>query len=216
MGHQWSSPKGEYYVGNGTPYAVNHFNGLQLSHDRKTDVIVDGDEGYESVVIGSRAGLHLFETYAKKKRRQSDLIKRLGLVIRTSGSRITKTATVVVKDMLRVNGNKLVARNKTWGHLPQNWQGVKGPAESSGALRIGDSIYAINGVRTFNKSRGQVLRMLSEQCSRPIVITFQHTEIIAQVPWELEICMDPPEGEYREIVNEWGIAKSLKIDSVSI
>ncbi|KAF0700447.1 Aste57867_9031 [Aphanomyces stellatus] len=223
MGQKWSKQRDDYYLGNGgSPYALNNITGI-LSHDRRTDVVLaDGGSGgdgpeTQTVVIGSRGGLPLLDVKGKKKNKQPDLFKRLGLVVRTHGSRLTKSAHVVVTDMLRVvDGAKIVPRNKTWGADARNWQGVKGPAEASGAIRVGDSIYSINGARVTNKSRSQVVKLLGEHGNRPIVLTFRHGDTMPTVPWEMETCVDPPDGEYIEPENEWGFLTPMKIGSVSI
>ncbi|OQS05138.1 hypothetical protein THRCLA_02677, partial [Thraustotheca clavata] len=218
MGHTWSSTKDEYYVGSTSPYTMNSFSSGTLSHDRKTDVIYDVHDGQEILVIGSRTCLPLLEAKGKKTK-QTDLLKRLGLVVHTSGSRLTRSALVVITDLLRLDGNKLVPRNKTWGNIPTNWPStsIKGPAEASGALRIGDIIYSINGVKVVNKTRSQVMKLIAEQSSHPLVLTFRHGEGVAPVQWENEYCFDPPEGEYKEPENEWGAAQPPKIGgSVSI
>ncbi|OQS01303.1 hypothetical protein ACHHYP_01341 [Achlya hypogyna] len=220
MGHTWSSQKDDYYVGSTSPYTMNSFSTGALSHDRKTDVIYNSDDhGEESLVIGARVGLPLLDVKGKKQK-QSELLKRLGLVVRTTGSRLTRSATVVITDVLRVDGGKLVPRNKTYGPLPADWatsSSVKGPAEASGALRIGDSIYSINGVKLVNKTRSQVIRLIAEATTHPLVLTFRHGEVMAQVQWDHEACLDPPEGDYKEPENEWGAAQPPKAGgSVSI
>ncbi|CAK4630035.1 hypothetical protein LEN26_010098 [Aphanomyces euteiches] len=214
MGQKWSKEPEDYYLGNGgSPYGLNHITGI-LSHDRRTDVIFP--EGESTVVIGSRSGLSLLDVKTKKNK-APDMLRRLGLVVRTHGSRLTKSASVVVTDMLRVDASgKLVPRNKTYGLDVRNWRGTKGPAEASGAIRIGDAIYSINGARVPNKSRSQIIKMLGELSSRQLIITFRHGETMAQVPWEMEHCIDPPEGDYVEPDNEWGFLTPMKLGSVSI
>ncbi|EQC39120.1 hypothetical protein SDRG_03328 [Saprolegnia diclina VS20] len=219
MGQTWSTQKDDYYVGSTSPYTMNSFSTGALSHDRKTDVIYDTDDhGEETLVIGARANLPLLDIKGKKQK-QSDLLKRMGLVVRTSGSRLTRSASVVITDVVRLDGAKLVPRNKTYGSAPANWppSSVKGPAEASGALRIGDSIYSINGVKVVNKSRSQVIRLIAEASTHPLVLTFRHGDAMAQVQWDQELCLDPPEGEYKEPENEWGPAQPPKVGgSVSI
>ncbi|KDO35723.1 hypothetical protein SPRG_22054 [Saprolegnia parasitica CBS 223.65] len=203
MGQTWSTQKDDYYVGSTSPYTMNSFSTGALSHDRKTDVIYDSDDhGEETLVIGARASLPLLDIKGKKQK-QSDLLKRMGLVVH----------------VVRLDGAKLVPRNKTYGSTPANWppSSVKGPAEASGALRIGDSIYSINGVKVVNKTRSQVIRLIAEASTHPLVLTFRHGDAMAQVQWDQELCLDPPEGEYKEPENEWGPAQPPKVGgSVSI
>ncbi|RLO07304.1 hypothetical protein DYB28_006114 [Aphanomyces astaci] len=228
MGHVWSKQQqpDDYYLGHngGAPYGLGNLTGI-LSHDRRTDVVysdvASSSDTSHTVAIGSRTNLPIIlldsDTTTKKKAKHIDVLRRLGLVVRTSGSCLTKSASVVVTDVLRiVDGTKVVARNKTWGPDPRTWHGVKGPAEASGGIRIGDSIYAINGARLVNKSKRQVVKMLGECCSRQrsVVVTFRHGDAMAAVPWEAELCADVPEGEYIETDHEWGCL--MKVGSVSI
>ncbi|ETW06545.1 hypothetical protein H310_02772 [Aphanomyces invadans] len=230
MGHSWSKQQpDDYYLGHngGAAYGLGHLTGI-LSHDRRTDVVYsDVDDAPHTVTIGSRAGLPILvldSDNGSKKNKPVDLPRRLGIVVRTSGSRLTKSATVVVTDFLRiVDGTKVVPRNKTWGTDPRNWQGVKGPAEASGGIRIGDTIHAINGSRLVNKSKRQVIKMLGECCASTrqqqrssVVVTFRHGDIIPAVPWETEQCVDPPEGEFVETDHEWGCLAPLQMKDGSV
>lgn len=201
-------PGGDFYVG--PMYATS------LSHDRQTEVrIIAGEEA--TVQIGPRGQLAYLETSSMRKQ---DVFKRLGLVVKTRGSRLMNNAEVVITDYYRLDGKRFVARDRTQGTNPTNWHGVKGPAEASQGLRIGDTLYAINHRMIMSKSKGQVLRQIHSLMEKgdgtPIVLTWKHTEDVNAIPWESEVCLPPPEGEYVQLENEWGPARPTKISSVSI
>ncbi|TDH67558.1 hypothetical protein CCR75_005358 [Bremia lactucae] len=210
MGQGWSHNgllSADFY--GGPIYATS------LSHDRQTEVRVNGDS--DTVQIGPCAQLPYLETPAIRKK---DFFRRLGLVVKTRGSRITQNAEVVIVDFYRLDGKRFVLRNHTQGPQPTNWHGLKGPAEACCGLRTGDTLYAINHRLVMNKSRGQVLRQINSLLDKgdgaAIVLTWKHTEEIEVVSWENELCMPPPEGVYMPLENEWGPARPSKISSVSI
>lgn len=216
MGQGWSRSGvpggGDFYVG--PIYATS------LSHDRQTEVRLGGsgaNEDGETVQVGPRGQLRLLEAPGV---RRGDLFKRLGVVAKTRGSRLMQNAEVVVTDVYRVDGKRFVARDRLQGPMPSNWRGEKGPAEASGGLRVGDTLYAINHRLVVNKSRGQVLRQVNALLDKsegvPVLLTFKHTEEINAIPWELEVSMPPPEGVWIQPDNEWGPARPTKISSVSI
>jgi hypothetical protein len=216
MGQGWSRSGvpggGDFYVG--PIYATS------LSHDRQTEVRaggVDANGDADSMQIGPRGQLAYLETPAM---RRQDFFKRLGVVAKTRGSRLMQNAEVVVADYYRLDGKRFVARDRDQGPMPTNWQGVKGPAEASGGLRVGDTLYAINHRLVVNKSRGQVLRQINALLEKsdgvPVLLTFKHSEDVNAVPWELEVAMPPPEGVWTQLDNEWGPARPTKISSVSI
>lgn len=220
MGQSWSRNGlpggGDFYVG--PIYATS------LSHDRQTEVRLGGSSSdgssseLHTVQIGPRGHLPMLD--APNNMRKQDVFKRLGVVVKTSGSRLMQNAEVIVTDYYRLEGKRLVPRNRVQGPNPTNWQGVKGPAEASCGLRVGDTLYAINHRLVVNKSKGQVLRQISSLVDKsdgtPVVLTWKHTEEIDSTPWELEVCLPPPEGEYVQLENEWGPARPTKISSVSI
>jgi hypothetical protein len=205
-------PGGDFYVG--PIYATS------LSHDRQTEVRVGGLDAdgtpIDDVQIGPRGKLPFLDGGARKH----DFFKRLGLVVKTRGSRLMQNAEVVITDYYRVDAKRFVPRDRVQGPNPTSWSGVKGPAEASGGLRVGDTLYAINHRLVVNKSKGQILRqvqaLLEKNDSAPVVLTWKHTEDVNATPWELEICLPPPEGEYVQLENEWGPARPTKISSVSI
>lgn len=216
MGQNWSRSGvpggGDFYVG--PIYATS------LSHDRQTEVRVGGLDaagGADSVQIGPRGQLPLLE--APTVRRQ-DLFRRMGVVAKTRGSRLMQNAEVVVADFYRLDGKRLVARDRDQGPAPSNWSGQKGAAEASGGLRVGDTLYAINHRLVVNKSRGQVLRQINALLDKsdgvPVLLTFKHSEDVNAIPWDLEVPMPPPEGVWTQLDNEWGPARPTKISSVSI
>ncbi|TMW62423.1 hypothetical protein Poli38472_005041 [Pythium oligandrum] len=206
-------PGGDFYVG--PIYATS------LSHDRQTEVRVGGldanGNALDTAQIGPRGQLPYLEASAVRKQ---DFFKRLGLVVKTRGSRLMQNAEVVITDYYRLEGKRFVPRDRVQGPTPTNWHGVKGPAESSTYLRTGDTLYAINHRLVVNKSKGQVLRqihaLLEKNDSAPVVLTWKHTEDVNSTPWELEVCLPPPEGEFVQLENEWGPARPTKISSVSI
>ncbi|GAB9472363.1 hypothetical protein Gpo141_00009544 [Globisporangium polare] len=219
MGQSWSRNGlpggGDFYVG--PIYATS------LSHDRQTEVRLggidaNGSAATQTVQIGPRGQLELLDVPTNM--RKQDVFKRLGVLVKTSGSRLMQNAEVVVTDYYRMEGKRLVPRNRVQGPNPTNWQGVKGPGEASAGLRIGDTLYAINHRLVVNKSKGQVLRQISslldKSDSAPVILTWKHTEDIDSTPWELEVCLPPPEGVYTQLENEWGPARPTKISSVSI
>ncbi|KAL0589521.1 hypothetical protein ABG067_002425 [Albugo candida] len=205
--------------GNGAFY-VGPVYATSLSYDRETEVRIGSGGGngildVKSVQIGSRGHLLLLDTSKK-----FDFFKRLGIMVKTQGSRIMQNAEIVIVDYYRLQGRRLVARNRGQGPSLSNWNGMKGPAEASGGLRIGDTLYAINHRLVVNKSRGQVSRqihsLLAKCDGNPIILTWKHTEEVNELPWELEDPMPPPEGTYVQVENEWGSALPTKISSVSI
>lgn len=212
MGQGWSSkggPGGDFYVG--PIYATS------LSHDRQTEVRLGGDATDKTVQVGPRSQLPVLETGTLRKQ---DVFKRLGIVVKTRGSRLMQNAEVVMTDFYRLDGKRLVPRNRVQGPSVTNWSGVKGPAEASCGLRVGDTLYAINHRLVVNKSKGQVLRQISSLLEKsdgvPVLLTWKHSEDINATPWEMEVCMPPPEGVYVQLENEWGPARPTKISSVSI
>ncbi|TYZ57037.1 hypothetical protein PybrP1_000005 [[Pythium] brassicae (nom. inval.)] len=222
MGQSWSRSGlpggGDFYVG--PIYATS------LSHDRQTEVRLGesdasgggGGASATTVQIGARGLLPLLDVASNM--RKQDVFKRLGVLVKTSGSRLMQNAEVVVTDYYRLEGKRLVPRDRVQGPNPTNWQGVKGPAEASTGLRVGDTLYAINHRLVVNKSKGQVLRqinsLLDKSDGTPVILTWKHTEEIDSTPWELEVCLPPPEGEFVQLENEWGPARPTKISSVSI
>ncbi|KAF1784654.1 hypothetical protein GQ600_13514 [Phytophthora cactorum] len=137
-----------------------------LSHDRQTEVRVSGDSD-------TTPGM-----------RKQDFFRRLGLVVKTRGSRITQNAEVVIADFYRLDGKHFL--------------------RPSG----GDTLYAINHRLVMNKSKGQVLRQINSLLEKgdgaTVVLTWKHTDEIEVVSWENELCMPPPEGVYTQMENEWG------------
>ncbi|GLD99285.1 hypothetical protein PINS_up008003 [Pythium insidiosum] len=206
-------PGGDFYVG--PIYATS------LSHDRQTEVRVGGLDAdgtpIDTVQVGPRSKLAYLEATSMRKQ---DFFKRLGLVVKTRGSRLMQNAEVVITDYYRLEGKRFVPRDRVQGPNPTNWHGSKGPAEASTGLRVGDTLYAINHRLVVNKSKGQVLRqihsLLEKNDGSPVILTWKHTEEVNSTPWELEICLPPPEGEYLQMENEWGPARPTKISSVSI
>lgn len=207
-------PGGDFYVG--PIYATS------LSHDRQTEVRVGGVDAdgapIDTAQIGPRGKLPYLEISANA--RKQDFFKRLGLVVKTRGSRLMQNAEVVITDYYRLEGKRFVLRDRVQGPNATNWHGTKGPAEASTELRVGDTLYAINHRLVVNKSKGQILRqihaLLEKNDRAPLVLTWKHTEDVNATPWELEICLPPPEGEYVQLENEWGPARPTKISSVSI
>jgi hypothetical protein len=209
-------PGGDFYVG--PVYATS------LSHDRQTEVRIGGSDSsgtsanVKTVQVGPRAQLPYLEASSIRK---PDIFKRLGIIVKTSGSRLMQNAEVVVTDYYRLDGKKFVARDRTQGSNPADWHGVKGPAEASTSLRVGDVLYAINHRLVINKSRGQLMREIQSLIDKsdgmtPVILTWKHTEEVNSTPFEVEIPLPPPEGVYVQLENEWGPAKPMKISSVSI
>lgn len=213
MGQSWSRNGipggGDFYVG--PIYATS------LSHDRQTEVRVGGADGADTVQVGPRGQLSFLETPTM---RRQDFFKRLGVVAKTRGSRLMQNAEVVITDLYRLDGKRFVPRDRVLGPVPSNWHGQMGPAEASGGLRVGDTLYAINHRLVVNKSRGQVLRQINSLLEKsdgvPVLLTFKHTEEVSAIPWDLETSMPPPEGVWTQPENEWGPARPTKISSVSI
>ncbi|EEY66999.1 uncharacterized protein PITG_17489 [Phytophthora infestans T30-4] len=207
LSHNGMPSGGDFY---GAPiYATS------LSHDRQTEVRVSGDS--DTVQIGPRAQLPYLEMPGMRKQ---DFFRRLGLVVKTRGSRITQNAEVVIADFYRLDGKRFVPRDHGQGPQPTDWHGLKGPAEASCGLRAGDTLYAINHRLVMNKSKGQVLRQINSLLEKgdgtAVVLTWKHTDEVDVVSWENELCMPPPEGVYTQMENEWGPARPSKISSVSI
>lgn len=206
-------PGGDFY--GGPVYATS------LSHDRQTEVRVGGldidGKVVETAQIGPWSELPYLEISSMRKQ---DFFKRLGLVVKTRGSRLMQNAEVVIADYYRLDGKRFVQRDRVQGPNQTNWHGVKGPGEASTGLRLGDTLYAINHRLVVNKSKGQVLRhihsLLDKNDSQPVILTWKHTEDVNSIPWESESCLPPPEGEYVQLENEWGPARPTKISSVSI
>uniref|UniRef100_M4BQ54 PDZ domain-containing protein n=1 Tax=Hyaloperonospora arabidopsidis (strain Emoy2) TaxID=559515 RepID=M4BQ54_HYAAE len=186
-----------------------------LSHDRQTEVCISGDS--DTVQIGPRAQLPYLDLAGT---RRHDLFRQLGLVVKTRGNRITQNAEVLITDFYRLDGKRFVSRDHDQGPKLTDWRGLKGPAEASCGLRVGDTLYAINHRLVVNKSKRQVLRQINSLLEKgdgaAVVLTWKHTDEIEAVCWENELCMPPPEGVYTQLENEWGPARPSKISSVSI
>ena len=141
---------------------------VALSFDKKSELLYQ--IGTDVVTIGTRCHLQLLPTDQTGNNSITNLFKRWGVVIGTRGNRFARNAMVIVRDYYRFHQGKYVKRNRHQGSHPNTWNGQRGPAEASGALRIGDILYAINGRMIVNKSKGQILRMLKSilldsQCS---------------------------------------------------
>lgn len=122
---------------------------------------------------------------------------------------MSRNAIVVVKDYYRLVNGKLVKRNSQQGLNPSSWSGDRGAAECSGAVRVGDIIYAINGRMMVNKTKSQVLKIVRDVMEKgdTLIITWKHSEGVNQIPWEQEIPLAPPDGEYWQPYKEWGIIR---------
>lgn len=181
-----------------------------LSYDKQTKVIYSGGE---DVIIGTRSELNLFPGLKAQK----DLFKALGIVVKSKGNPFTRNTTLVVGDYFRMQGDRFMQRNKHQGLTSSSWYGESGPAERSGSLRIGDSLYAINGMVIVNKSKGHVQRTVQhaiEKAQYPLVLIWRHRTGVNQIAWEDEECLPPPQGQFYQHDDEFGV--SLHQPSVAI
>ena len=168
---------------------------------------MDRYEGGDDVKMGTRRNLPLLSLAPATR---GDIFKRFGIALSTRGNRLSRNAVVVVKDYYRLHGGKLIQRNKQQGTNPDAWYGEVGPAEASGAIRIGDIVYAINGKLTINKSKRQInniVKSIVDSGEAPLIIVWKYAEGVNQIPWELEVPMPPPEGVYWQPHKEWGVVR---------
>ncbi|CCI42266.1 unnamed protein product [Albugo candida] len=196
-----------------------------LSYDRQTQVFIPtynrklpaSEKQHRTVRIGVRGGLPLLEFKTANRVHHLDIFKRLGLVVKTQGNRFAQTAEVVIIDYYRLDGDRLVPRNRVQG---AEWQGIKGPGEASGGLRVGDTLYAINHLLVVNRTLGQVLReihaLMSKKEDDTVLLTWKRAKEVNGISWNLEVPMPPPEGIFMQIENEWGAALPNNFASSSV
>ena len=174
-------------------------------HDRLTHV-----EVYEArAIVGTRQNLALLQS----EKGRDVIWNQLGLIVHTKGNRLMRNSTIVVTDYCRY-------LNGTWKKQHKQSTGTWGAAEASGALRIGDVLFSVNGTKVANRSRRQVQSMiqhLMEVEEYPILLEWKHPNTSKAVAWEDETCMPPPQGEYYQTTQEMMRTRpTTKYTSVSI
>lgn len=169
--------------------------------------------GESTITMGSRTLVPLLgEEY---KMGNFNFFKVIGIVVKTKGSKMMRTACVVVSDYIRFVDGKYVPKSKVISDdrdvkssdsisIEVGEDRTQGPSESSRSLRIGDVLYSINGKLVLNKSKRQILKIINQilhselenRTNVPLTMIWRHGVGMNEVSFEQEVPLPVPSGEY--------------------